>query len=760
MSGPRPVGASRAIHAVLAALAVLLTACEGGEPGALDAAATRAADALPTTSDGSTAAKVDGAPGPTAAGSAAPSAPAPDSLPPPGDKGPTVVYLDLVAEALRAHVRRVGPVVDPAGPGFARVALLGDRKSWLTPPKGERGGLAWPEGIGTTFAFPVGAEGPSLRTGAIFIKGIAANQRVSLFIDEREAGTVAVPMAGRTVTFSLPPDGLAPGEHRLRLWFRFTRFIGKTRNRTPGGIGPLILSPDRQPEAAPPAWTGALKLEGAQHPALLAGPPSGWTFFVWLPEGARFSATAIAGEAPADFRLTVQGDLSDPLEMARVHVDAHQSVPLDIDLTRFARQPVRLALETTGTSRALATAGWADAALRMTAPPEIDVPGARNVIVWAVDGLRADRVSFGRGGGRAATPNLDLLMAEGGAADGIWSGGATAEEGHRRLLRPDPALPSIPAAFAAQGRFTGYFGGTPTIDPALLGEFTTTFDLRKTGDAPETRIVMRELASWIDVRKRQPFFAYVSTTDPKQAGEDAPGYTRLYVAAEREAQTAAEEARNAAQGTQPAEEDPAAEAAAEARARLAELQAKVDGQTSVSDYWVGQLVALLHAEGIANDTAVVVVGTVGGVVRLGNSDAPALVPEVLRVPLVVWHPGMLGKREHGLVSGGDLTDVAATILDLGGVPIPAATRGRSLATSLFFGSPIAPRANAAQLGPVQVARLGDWWLRLAPGRAAQLWNLADDPAGRTDLAAERPIALRLIRDAMQDDRPKPGRTPP
>ena len=689
-------------------------------------------DASPTSAPGSAGLAAVSAPGTgpsRAAPPTAPAAPLPDvGLEPPPPLA-TTVYLDLVGQALRAHVRRVGPVVDPAGPGWARVVQLGDRKTWVPPPKGEKGALAWPEGIGATLAFPVGAEGPLLRTGSIFLKGIAANQRATLFLDEKNVSTVPVPMTGRTVTFTLPPEGLTPGEHRLRLWFRFTRFVGKLR--TPGGVGPLILSPDAQPEATPARWVGTIPVGGTPHPALLAGSPSGWTFYVWLPERARFTATVVTTDSPADFRVVLQGDASDPVEVLRLHVDAHTETPLELDLARFSRQPVRLELESSGPTQPLGAAGWADAALRMPAPPVVDVPGARNVIVWAVDGLRADRVSFGKGGGRAATPNLDRLALEGGGGDEIWSGGPTAEEGHRRLLRPDPNAPSLPALFIAKGRFAGYFGGSAAVDPALVAEFTTNFDLRKTGEPPETRIILRELESWMDVRKRQPFFAYVSTTDPKQPGDDALGYTKLYAPTSR---------------VDP--EDPEAET----KTRMADARARTDGQISAADYWVAQLFAMLEAQGVLKETAVVVVGTVGSVTRVGTNDNPALVPEVLRVPLVVWHPGMLGQREHGLVHGGDLVDAASTILDLGGLDPPPSWRGASLAASLFFGTPVAPRANSAQLGAVQVARLGDWWLRTSPGRPAQLWNLADDPAGRTDLAADRPIALRLIRDAMQDDR--------
>lgn len=674
---------------------------------------------------------------------------------PPGDSETTRPYVDLVAQALRAHVRRDGPVLDPAGPGWARVAQLGDRKVWLGPPKGESAALAWPEGIGTTLAFPVGPEGATLRTGSIFLKAIAQNQRVTLFLDDINVGTVPVPVSGRNVTFSLPAGGLAPGEHRLRLWFRFTRFVGKLR--TPGGLGPVTLSQAGAPSdlAPPPArWTGPLVVDGQPVPALLAGPPSGWTFYVWLPEQARFTAQAVAGEAPAIFRVIVQGDASDPVVVGRIEVDAHAVKPIDIDLDRFARQPVRLVLETEGPARPLESAGWAGASLRMPAPPEVVVPGARNVILWAIDGLRADRVGFGRGGDRAATPNLDLLMQEGGGGDDLWSGAAVAEDAHRRLLRPEPGGPTLPALFNAGGRFSGYFGCSPEMPPELVAEFTTNVDLRRTSEPPETRVLLRELDSWLDVRKRTPFFVYLTSTEPRQAAEDAPGYVRLYSARRRAAEEPLpptdDDTHHATASTPP---HPPPPAPSEEEERMAELHVRYDAQVTAADYWVGQLMAILQGHKIQQDTAVVVLGTVGQTLRLGKNDTPLLVPEVLRVPIAIWHPGMLGRREHGLGRGGDLADAAVTVLELAGIARPDAWRGRSLTTSLLFGAPLEPRSNTAAWGTQVAARLGDWWLRGSTARGMQLWNLAEDPAGRVDLAAQRPIALRLIRDAMQDAPP-------
>jgi hypothetical protein len=60
--------------------------------------------------------------------------------------------------------------------------------------------------------------------------------------------------------------------------------------------------------------------------------------------------------------------------------------------------------------------------------------------------------------------------------------------------------------------------------------------------------LLRELGEWIDVRKRTPFFAYVTTTDPRQDGEAATGYVRHYAQRQRAELEAEAEAEAAAAG--------------------------------------------------------------------------------------------------------------------------------------------------------------------------------------------------------------------
>ena len=645
---------------------------------------------------------------------------------------------DLGAEALRAHVRREGPVLDPRGPGWARVAQVGDRAQWLPRKPGDTSGLAWPEGISTTLYFPVGEEGAALRSGSVFIKGIAAGQRVSLFLDERPVATVGVPMTGRRVTFSLPEGGLAPGEHRLRLWFAFTRFVGK--RRTPGGIGAVMFSPSATPEEPPREWIGSRGEGASARPVMFAGAPAAWTFSLWAPPEARFVAdTANTGSTAVEFAVWAQRDGAAPERLTAVQVAPGNAAPVVVPLGAYSGQPIRLTLQTTGAPAPLSAAGWVGARIEGVERGTTTLAPVRNLVVWAVDGLRADRVALGRFGEFPATPAMDLLGREGAALTDVWSGGAAPSDGHRSLIEPMPGATTLPALAITRGRFAAYFGTSEGIDPTLTATFTTSQDLRRTGEPDETRVVLREFDDWLDVRKKNPFFVYLSSAEPRRPhATPAPGYQKAYF--------------RRRQFDLPPEDDDAAEAAAERAQRAADY----DAQVTAADYWLSQLVAVLERRGVLRQTAIIVVGTVGQDLEAPahKSDSARLSPDVLRVPAIVWHPDHIATTPRALSSGGSLADLAGLSAELLGAERPSAWRTVPLAHALFDGSPVPLRPAAARLGTQLTGRWGDWWLDTSV-RGVVLWNIASQSRPPADVSSTHPITLRLLRDGLVDA----GRSP-
>lgn len=127
----------------------------------------------------------------------------------------------------------------------------------------------------------------------------------------------------------------------------------------------------------------------------------------------------------------------------------------------------------------------------------------------------------------------------------------------------------------------------------------------------------------------------------------------------------------------------------------------------------------------------------------------ALYEELVRVPLVLRPPGGLprGRRVTAMVSQVDVHD---TLVDLAGL---AAEPARSLSRFLGPRPPRLDRRPPALLGatnrgpPQRGIRVGRWKLishPTTPGRAAELYDLATDPAERRDLAGRHPRAVREL----------------
>jgi arylsulfatase A-like enzyme len=176
------------------------------------------------------------------------------------------------------------------------------------------------------------------------------------------------------------------------------------------------------------------------------------------------------------------------------------------------------------------------------------------------------------------------------------------------------------------------------------------------------------------------------------------------------------------------------------------LMEKYDYEIAFVDLWVAKLMAALDRLGLAKDTAVVVMADHGEAwgehkVYFHGQD---LFDEQLRVPLVIAVPGMAPRVIDDDTA---LVDVAPTLLDLVGAPIPPAMRGRSLLARLEGGPP-APHTVFGELLPATawphhaammvdgghkiIHRISDrrwelYDLRRDPGEKK---NLADDPGSR------------------------------
>jgi len=332
--------------------------------------------------------------------------------------------------------------------------------------------------------------------------------------------------------------------------------------------------------------------------------------------------------------------------------------------------------------------------------------GGRGVLVLAVDSLRADHLSFA-GYDRHTTPTLDSLVERGvcftqafsAAPEVIASHGGLLtgcdplilrqplpEDGgviglSRRWRIPD-AAPSLAAEFLAAGYATAAF-----VDHAWLAEEYgfrrgfERFDAFRGGtlideiDFGASQLGRRAL-DWIrSLDGDRDWFVYIDINDLERSIRHSDKRWNTYFPPRPELSRV----------------PPVAEAVRSffaiprrlwpgGQQTIGEYEASYDGFVHQLDRKIGRLLATLDRIGRLESTTVVVVGTYG--VGFGEAglyldhgtlaDVDLAVPWVMKLPASTELPR--GLRSDSLAS---TIDVAPTLLDLAGIPIPPGIHGRS-----------------------------------------------------------------------------------
>ena len=166
---------------------------------------------------------------------------------------------------------------------------------------------------------------------------------------------------------------------------------------------------------------------------------------------------------------------------------------------------------------------------------------------------------------------------------------------------------------------------------------------------------------------------------------------------------------------------------------------------TVADAQLGVLIGFLEASGRAKRTVVIVSSDHGE--AFGEHDTQyhrlTLYEELLRVPLLIWGPGIAARRIDTPVS---LMDLGPTVLDLFGLPTPGETVGQSLVPLLTDSS---PEAEAALTRPIlaegrlkKVLYVDDDQKVIVDDRyrTAELYDLKDDPNELNNLLLEDNVA--------------------
>jgi len=428
-------------------------------------------------------------------------------------------------------------------------------------------------------------------------------------------------------------------------------------------------------------------------------------------------------------------------------------------------------------------------ALGATAPPrrahETPAPAATptNVVLVTIDSLRADHLAA-YGYARPTSPRLDALAAEGvvfervrtqaaaptPATASLLTGTYPSRHGalrDRSTVDEDAVLLAEvlgraglkAAAFSANPWITPEFGFGQGFDhffavprerivrfPLLLlairrvnrlfdpqAELYGRLRRRIVGDVPtwerDQQVTAAALA-WIEANRGRPFFAYLHYMSLQQPYHAPPPLGVRFVPG------------GVAEPADPPRTSLLFSRAAEPLGDDAydEVIGSYDSSILFVDHLVGHLVRRLRALGILDDTIVVVTSDQGQEFYEHRNwgHGHSLYDEVLHVPLIMRHPALpTGWRS---ATPAMLVDVMPTILELAGLPPPAAIDGQSLVPRVRDGGRDGgPDGYAEHLGSIAEARtvVDDGWKLIVVREGGRQWSELYDM--RADRGEERDL---------------------
>jgi arylsulfatase A-like enzyme len=182
-------------------------------------------------------------------------------------------------------------------------------------------------------------------------------------------------------------------------------------------------------------------------------------------------------------------------------------------------------------------------------------------------------------------------------------------------------------------------------------------------------------------------------------------------------------------------------------------------EVTMTDRWLGSMIARLGQLGLAGNTVIVLVADHGyllGEHGWTGKIASILHPELIHVPCLIVDPRRPGGRRSDFLA--QTHDIGPTLLSLAGVARPPGMDGIDL-SPLLSGKPPAERAFAfGGYANWHYARTTEWaYISANTGRGRRLYDLDRDPGERRDIARRHPKRINELRQALyrRSDGPPP-----
>jgi arylsulfatase A-like enzyme/Flp pilus assembly protein TadD len=354
-----------------------------------------------------------------------------------------------------------------------------------------------------------------------------------------------------------------------------------------------------------------------------------------------------------------------------------------------------------------------------------------NIVLITLDSTRADRMGF-LGSKARLTPNLDGVARQSMIFEQAYSQTPLTVVSHATILsgtypqthhvtefgaRLAPALPFVPDLLQARGYHTAAFVGSIALDPknGLAPGFDRGFTLYDAGFQPPQRgkgsssarsaaQVVARANAWLARDAKQPFFLWVHlgvhSNDPQT------------------------------------------------------VSTSYNASVAAADTAVGKLIAGLRASRLYDDALIVIASDHGESLGLHGEETHGvfLYDETIHVPLLLKLPQnqSVGKR---VTARARLVDIAPTILEVAGVPIPSQMQGQSL-LRIAKGNADQPVYSISSFpqqafgwSALESWRAGKFLYVRAP--RPELYDLSADPGATRNLAQTSKATLETIAGQLE-----------
>ncbi|MDH3199364.1 MAG: sulfatase [Myxococcales bacterium] len=555
----------------------------------------------------------------------------------------------------------------------------------------------------------------------------------------------------------IPSKSVQPGENAILFRATKTRQVrGKARSFAVDWVRLEAVSPEGETPVAPIRVAAEeLLVGGVNRRSIRLAPGAQADWFVEVPKDASLMfGVATTSDGAGALEVGTKSDRKATRQELPV-----QGVWSDhrISLTSLAGDVVQVRFRNSG------SAGLALSNVRITKkagqPIAIDKP-ARNVIVLLIDTLRASKLAIYNPKTRVKTPALDTFAAEGVVferpqAPENWTKPSVAsvltslhpvthntKEDASKLPKSALMLSEVyqkagfeTGSFIANGYVSNAFGFDQGWD-----HYTNYIRERRNTNASN---VFGEAASWIEKNKDKRFFAYIQTIDPHVPYDPPDKFLKMYDPNPYKGQV---QNRRTHLMLDEAKKNP--KKYSFTKRDKERIEALHDGEISYHDEHFGKFLVKLRELGLDDDTLIVITSDHGEEFQEHGSwgHGHSVYQELLGVPLLFRWPGVIpaGARVGPVVS---TTDIAPTVLEATGVPIPREFEGHSLMGFIRGDWPMGPYVAFSDfLDHRRVIRGGDWKLIIRGNLSQVIFDLESDPWEQTELDGRaNPITQRYLR---------------